>query len=83
MQAMQAKVWYECTRGLSAFTVTGYTRKAGNGQAVWYDFSDGSRLTIWKARNAIQWWRDKTTRMAIRTLFGEITRKDTNTNETS
>lgn len=52
-----AQYWFEVTRGSSAFCIPkhgpaapmGYTRKRGNAFSWWYDFSDGSRLSIGRA----------------------------------
>lgn len=72
----EAKTWYEQTRGFQEFVVTGFTHKAANQFATWYEFSDGSRLTLFR-RGAIQWgqgWADLSPEnpyrlpMAIRTL---------------
>lgn len=53
MTDTKAKTVYEASRGLGAFNVSGHDHKGRNGAATWYDFGDGSRVTIYKTRNAI------------------------------
>lgn len=59
-----ARYWYDATRGSQAFNIPkedantgpqGYVTRRANGAAVWYEFRDGSILTVLHARNAIQW----------------------------
>lgn len=67
---LKARTVYEGTRGLGAFNISGHSAKHRNGAATWYDFADGSRVTIYNARNVIAWGPDRATKYAERTLFG-------------
>jgi len=66
-----AESFYESSRGLSAFNVTGAIRRRLNQFAIRYTFPDSSFLIILQSRNSIAWGPDVATgnQFAIRGLF--------------